>query len=473
MRSAVGWPSAWNSQSRSSAGAGLLGRQVLRHRRGRRNIRSDPLGTLRPGLDLGSHVHEEGDPVGRERRGLSLELLQLDSHLIRRLPTPAILRRLPLPLLFGERLVLQEQIDQAARLFHMPVRLAGGQEFVEIDARGFGKPAILGGKVGLDPDRHGGRQFRVQDQPLFDQPLAALHQRAGERLAALVHRADVADQFLGRLFDQFHALAIELGDLHRRQRTGVNPQIVQAALKTLAAVGRPDAAGGGSARPNRAGAFQAADLVSVQIHAHPAAVERGRAVVPAAVPHPLRRDLGIAFDVPADVQAQRQDRAVVLEREQHPVVAVLLAEDLAIAAQVGRLGPGAEGDARGVRQRNLLADAQQMIARQAQGVPEQAAAADQGRRGRRHLGLPAVGAGVRALVPGDFVETPVGNQRHVDRGGCHRRLRAPRPRHHRPPPGESPPPHRQTSEFSPDASHDLLQQTGLVLSLLPVESTVV
>ena len=133
-------------------------------------------------------------------------------------------------------------------------------------------------------------------------------------------------------------------------------------------------------------------------------------MVPAAVPHPLRRDLRVALDVPADVQAQRQDRAVVLEREQHAVVAVLLAEDLAVAAQLGGLGPGAERDPRGVGQRNLLADPQQVRAGQAQGVAEQPAAADQRRRGRRHAGVPAVAAGVRALVPRDFVEGPVGDQ---------------------------------------------------------------
>ena len=55
-------------------------------------------------------------------------------------------------------------------------------------------------------------------------------------------------------------------------------------------------------------------------------------MVPTAVPHPLRREFRVAFDVPADIQAERQDRAVVLKRKQHTVVTVLFAEELAVAA---------------------------------------------------------------------------------------------------------------------------------------------
>ena len=128
-------------------------------------------------------LHQERDPVGREPRGLGLELVQLDADLLGRLPATAVLRRLPLPLLFGERLVLQQQIDQPPGLLDMPVRLARGQELVEVHARGFDKPPVVGGEVGLQADGHGRGQFQVQGQPLLDDPLAALHQRPGERIA--------------------------------------------------------------------------------------------------------------------------------------------------------------------------------------------------------------------------------------------------------------------------------------------------
>jgi hypothetical protein len=67
--------------------------------------------------------------------------------------------------------------------------------------------------------------------------------------------------------------------------------------------------------------------------------------MPRAVQDLRRVDRGIAFYVAAHVHPEGQQRAVLLERKQHALRA-FLAEDLAEALEISRLGPSRDGHAR-------------------------------------------------------------------------------------------------------------------------------
>ena len=67
-------------------------------------------------------------------------------------------------------------------------------------------------------------------------------------------------------------------------------------------------------------------------------------MMPCAVEHPARVDAGIAFDVAAYVESERQDSAVLLKRKQH-AAAGLLPEDFAESSHVGGTDPRGEREA--------------------------------------------------------------------------------------------------------------------------------
>ena len=254
---------------------------------------------------------------------------------------------------------------------------------------------------------------------LVQHAAAALHERFGEGPAALVDLADLPGQLCRQTFHRLPALAVQLGDLPGTERFGVDPQIIQGALEALVAVAGADEPAGRAAGPNRARPLEAAYLVAVEIDAHPVPVEGGGTMVPAAVAHPGRRDGRAALRVTADIQTQGKERPVDLEGKEHAICVIFLAEDLAVAAQVAGPCPGAKGDSVGMGQRDVLVDPQGVFAGEDQGVAENAPLPRQRRPVQRQVGVPAVAAGVAALVAGDLVEGPMGDQAMVDprRGG--------------------------------------------------------
>ncbi|MCR4410897.1 MAG: hypothetical protein NUV77_00565 [Thermoguttaceae bacterium] len=154
----------------------------------------------------------------------------------------------------------------------------------------------------------------------------------------------MAFEFLREPGERLQAGAVDLADLVGREGVLVDPQVVEAALEELAA------AGGGTDERHGLGVVgdlarpaQRPDFLPVEIDPHELAVERGRNVVPAPVEHLGRVDRCVALLVAADVQAQGEDRAVLLVREQEPLGA-LAAEDLAEAREIRGSRPRGEGD---------------------------------------------------------------------------------------------------------------------------------
>jgi len=150
-------------------------------------------------------------------------------------------------------------------------------------------------------------------------------------------------------------------------------------------------------------------------------------MVPRAVEHACGIDLGVAFHVPAHVQAQGQDRAMLLKREQDSLLAVLLAEDLVILCELVDDDPGAQRDFLKAAKRGPLRCPQQVLAGKGHGPAEDALGPFQpGGLGRLRRGLVALAAGIAALEPERLVEGPIRNQRLGDLDRLRGRSRFPR-----------------------------------------------
>jgi len=139
--------------------------------------------------------------------------------------------------------------------------------------------------------------------------------------------------------------------------------------------------------------LERADLLAIEIHPHPPAVEAPGAVVPLAVHHAPGVYRGIALDVPTDIQPHREDGTIILEREQQAPVAVLLAEDLSIPLQVRGHHPGRERDALKLAHPQAARDLQRMGPRELQRASVHSAHAHEAR----------VGCNVQLRLAGDIV----------------------------------------------------------------------
>ena len=400
---------------------GFVGREVPRNRGCRRHVGRHGLRLHGAELDPRGHVQEQLDPSRREPRGLGLEPFEFAANRFRLGPFAQLFGRLVPQLSLRQRLILQEHLHKPLRQFHVPIRIEGRKEFRRMDARDCGKPRVLVGEVGLQTDDHGRRQIGIQRETLLQNALATLHQGLCKCGAALIDGGNLLGQLPRQLLDRFLSPAMQQGDLPGARRGGVDPQVVQRSLETLTAVARADAPRRTATSADCARPLQAAHFVAVQIDPHPTAVEGGRAVMPAAVADQLGADRRMALHVSADIQSQRQNRAMKLKGKQDAIVAVLLAKDLAVAAEVRRPGPGAERDLPGVGRQDPRVGPQQMFARENQGVAEKAAAALDRNRMPRCGRMPAMAASVFTAIPRQLVKGPMGDQRLVDLrrpGGC-------------------------------------------------------
>ena len=235
--------------------------------------------------------------------------------------------------------------------------------------------------------------------------LPETHQRRGERLARLVVFSGRLLQLLEPLGERRDALVVEPAHLGSRQSALVDAQIVQRPLQMLAGptTGR-DERRHVLVDGDHTGTFLRANLHAVQIDAHHLAVKSGCRVMPAPVKNLGRIDLRVTFNVPVDIQTQRQDRPAVLEREQQPL-RTLLAKQLPVVGQLDRLDPDREGNLRqrgGCGQRRSL---QLVRSRQFGG---HAVDATHARHHHRLL------CSLRVVV--DVVKSPVPQERRVNRG---------------------------------------------------------
>jgi len=85
-------------------------------------------------------------------------------------------------------------------------------------------------------------------------------------------------------------------------------------------------------------------------------------MMPQAVSHLGRFNLRVALGVAVDVETEGKDVAVFLKREQHPLPAVLLAENLVVAVKRRWLDPHTERHLRQLSKSRLLTTSQQVAA---------------------------------------------------------------------------------------------------------------
>jgi len=328
-----------------------------------------------------------------------------------------------LPLVGGQRAVFGQRVDQPPGQFRVDLVAAACQVLLGLHAGQCRELLALVAEADAEDLAHGLGQPVVQRDLLFGECFSRGSQRFGKRLAANVEflkplfiRQNLFLHSFAMLRQCLVRVAVKLGDLLRRQRFSIDPQIVHGALKALAAVARADAPWRRAPGGNAAGSLERADLPAVEVNPHHLPVERGGAVMPIAVEQAGRLDRCVAFDVAAHVQPQRENRAVALEREQHAVVAVLFAKDLVVTVEPHRQRPCAEGnlfDAADVGHRRH-ADVV-LLGKLHRVAEEPVGAAEHGRAcGRR---IVAATARIAALAAGVFVERPVGDQGLVGGAG--------------------------------------------------------
>ncbi|MCR4410896.1 MAG: hypothetical protein NUV77_00560 [Thermoguttaceae bacterium] len=237
------------------------------------------------------------------------------------------------------------------------------------------------------------------------------------------------------------------GHLVGGQGVGVDPQVVQQALEAFAPAGRADAPVGLTAGGDLARTLDEPDLLSVEIDPHGLAVERGGRVVPSAVEQLLGIDRRVALLIAAHVQAQREHRAMLLEREEHALIAVLLAEDLVVAFERGGHHPGRNRDLGHRAEGRLARGVQAVLPGKLHGRAEhpwhaiEACAA----------GVAPVAAGVAAGRAEGVVEGPMGQKRFVELQGLRRNRRTRRAFSGK---GDGPGDHQQQEPEQPPQRHE-------------------
>ncbi len=323
----------------------LRRRQIARLRRRGLHIGCDGLGHHGPEIDGGATLQDQGEPAGVRRVRSRHQIVQAVPELQRTAPLLRLRRRRVGPLALREWRVLQAQGDRALGILAEALR-AYLQEVIDRGAAG-GLPKEgdpLGEPLG-EPSAHGPGDIGRQVVALFPQVAA----RAGDGLrqagSLLVHALHPTQRLGGALRDRGRARLVGRPHLVGREGAGVEGEFIQAALEVLRC------ARGGAHEDRRVGVgrdgprpFERRHFHAIQVHAHRCAIEGPRAMVPLAIQHPSRIDGPIALHVAVDVQAQGQDRAVMLEREQD-AAAALLAEDLPVDAEIGGEHPCREGDA--------------------------------------------------------------------------------------------------------------------------------
>lgn len=255
------------------------------------------------------------------------------------------------------------------------------------------------------------RHLRVEPHSFLEGVATRAGEGLGERPARRVDRPGRRLRRSRRARQRRDAVAVEPPDLVAGERVGVEAQFVDLAAEELAAVVRADAARRRAAGRDPPRPLQGPDLRAVQVDAHRLPVEHGRDVVPEAVGHLRRIDLRVALDVAGDVQAQREDAAMLLEREEDAPLAVLLAEDLVVGVESRRLHPDAEGEFRHRTELRIPRASQQVPPCEVQSAVEHARDALESPRAPLRRGVAAVAARVAAEAPRRLVEGPAGDQR--------------------------------------------------------------
>ncbi len=391
--------------------AGFCRRQVGSRRSAGRDVRGDGFGNPGAELDPRSGRQDDLDPGGRVQRRLALrhQFLVTLLELFRLFPFLQIFGRLLFPLGFGQRFVLDQQFDQSPRRFDLEVGLAGGQVLQRRNTDPADESVVVLRIRDLESGQRCRRQLAVQADSFLPQIAARIGQRFRERAAGAIESRQLFLQDLGSLFQSLDSRPIQLGDLRGRQRGTIDAEIVQFALKVL-----PHTAAGADERwrfgieGQRARPLQSPDFAAVQVHSHPLAVERPRAVMPGTVQDLSRVQRRVALLVAAGVQSQRQDTAAALEREQQPLRA-LLPEDFSKTRQVGRFGPRREGQLLNAIAPGTQIHRQRVLVGQAECVAVDAAASGQvsfGMGVQRTIFRGAASDGGRPA----FVERPVREQ---------------------------------------------------------------
>ena len=330
-------------------------------------------------------------------------------------PLAAVFGLQPIPLSFGQGLVLQGHFQQALGGLRQGRVVRGDEVARRIGAGPEHEVGIVLGKSRSQPAGDNRGEPRVRPLAFFQHVLPAGGQGLCERLGRGVDRVDQRQQFALAAFVRLPAITPNRPDFIGGQRIAIDAQLVHHSLKTFPAIARPDKAGRPAASLDLAGSLQAADFLAVEIDSHPLAVERRCAVVPSAVKDLGRIDRRATFDVSAHVQAEGKVGAIVLKRKEHAVVAVLLAKDFAIAAQLGGGDPGAEGDLLDPLQVQIVLQTHGMVLRERQCVAEQPWHMLYCRGGLRvDRCIVAMAARIAADGAGGLIERPRGQQRLGD-----------------------------------------------------------